>query len=136
MKNMKEMQKDEEERKKIDRVGDLSRREAVYRMVFYTMVSPQELNEDLIIKLDRPKPTTQEEKREFKLAEIDTYKNACLQAYNELCDLGVAKFDLKFLMENGFGLGAGDLLNDEDVDKLIAKDEQIEQMKLKGKTVE
>lgn len=110
-------------------VFDLSKKEAVYRMVFYTMVSPRELDENLVITLERPEPITQEEKREAKIAELDAYKEECLKAYNELCALGVYKYNFAFLMENGFGLGASDLFDDEAIDELIAKDEQIERQK-------
>lgn len=110
-------------------VFDLSKKEYLYRMVFYTNISPRMLEEELIIKLDRPEPMTQEEKRTAKIAELDAYKNACLRAYNELCDLGVMHFDLQYLMENGFGMGAGDGLDDEDIDRLVMKDEEIENRK-------
>jgi hypothetical protein len=122
-----------EERKFIDLEGiametyvtALRRREAAYRLVFYTTLSPRELDEDLVIKLDMSEPKTQEEKRAVKLTELDTYKAACLKAYNELCDIGMERFDFTYLIENGFGLGVGDFMDDEDIDKLIAKDEEI-----------
>lgn len=126
-----------EERKFIDLEGismeagitALRRKELAYRLVFYTVKSPKELDEDLVIKFDRPEPKTLEEKRAAKIVELDAYKTACLNAYNELCDLGVTRFNITYLMENGFGLGVDDMLSDEDVDRLIAKDEEVERRK-------
>lgn len=114
-----------EELHKMDRVVELSRKRVAYNLVFYTRISPRELDEDLVIKLDVPEPKTQEEKREVKLAELDAYKAKSMKAYKELCDSGVVEYDFRYLMENGFTLGAGDLLDDKAIDDLIAKDEQI-----------
>lgn len=122
-------QRDESSISKEQHVFDLSRREYAYKMVYDMRISPRELDEDLAIKFDGLKPSNQDEKRAAKLTELDAYKDAYLQAYNELCDIGVARFDMTYLMENGFGLGAGDCLDDESVDALIAKDEEIERAK-------
>lgn len=132
-----------EERKFVDMEGmavesyieGLKKTERAYKMVFYGLMSPKELD-GIAIKLEGSKPETQEEKREFKLAELNAYKREYLEVYNELCGFGVVEPNFSYLMENGFGLGAGDLFDDEDVDKLIAQDEQIEQAKLRGKTAE
>jgi hypothetical protein len=107
----------------------LTRKEFAYRAVVYTQISPRELDEDLVIKIDNPVPMTQEDKRAAKLVELEIYRKACLCTQNELRSLGDTRFTMKFLMENGFGLGAGNFLDEEGIDELITKDEQIPQRK-------
>lgn len=67
---------------------------------------------------------TQEEKRVAKITELDKARDDFLSAYNARCDeLGVNP-DFIFLMENGFGLSAGDCYDDEDLDAIIVEDER------------
>jgi len=112
---------------KEQRVFDLSKRKYLYSLVTHTVISPRELGDDLVIRFDRPEPTTQEEKRKAKIEELDAYKKAYLQVYNESCEMGIDRFDLIYLMENGFGLGAADCFDDDYIDALITADEQIVQ---------
>lgn len=102
----------------------LKNKAAAYKGVFYGTVSPQALG-DIKLKVDLETPKTQQEKRLFKLAELDTYKQSYLDIHFALSKhLGIEP-NIRFLMENGFGMGAGDLFDDADLDGLIEQDELI-----------
>lgn len=95
-----------------------------YKKVFFGLITPAELGVNAL-PVENTIPGTQEEKRQVKLRQLDLYKKAYLDSYFNLCGLTNEKVNVRYLMENGFGLGSGDLFDDEFLDELIRRDEQL-----------
>lgn len=96
-----------------------------YKQVLFGIISPKELGENALI-IQGDNPVSQDEKRQAKINELDLYKKAYLESYFKICELTGEKVSLKYLMDNAFGIPAGDLFDDESLDELIQRDEQID----------
>lgn len=104
---------------------ELRQKEAAYKGVFYGRLSPKQLGTLALPSEESTAPITTEEKRSAKLAELDAYSAAYVQAYSALCKINGVSVDPYYLMQNGFGMGAIEFYDDKDLDELILKDEQI-----------
>jgi hypothetical protein len=62
------------------------------------------------------------EKRQGKIAELDSAQSEVLLAYNLQCKYMGIQPNFQFLMEN-FGIGAGEAYSDEEIDAMIVRDE-------------
>jgi hypothetical protein len=77
----------------------------------------------MIEDIEGSKNLTPEEKRVLKIAELNAIQDAFLQNYFAECKEKAISPDLVGLMQNGMGMGAGDLYTDAELDALIAADE-------------
>lgn len=68
------------------------------------------------------RPLSQEEKRAVMISRLDSARDNYLKDYFKYCDTFGEQPDLIGLMENGMGLGAADLYDDDALDVLIAVD--------------
>ncbi|PIP51874.1 hypothetical protein COW80_03730 [Candidatus Beckwithbacteria bacterium CG22_combo_CG10-13_8_21_14_all_01_47_9] len=66
---------------------------------------------------------TSAEKRQLKIIELDAIRDIRLKRYFAVCEERNTRPDLMGLMLDGYGLGAGDLYSESELDALITADE-------------